>query len=90
MGVCYKLDGARQKSALVSKGTDEEQLRQAEAVLRQTELQISQAEEHLGKFTVSASCDGIVMSRNFTVGDMVSAGSNLTDLSSREERYLIV
>lgn len=54
------------------------------------ESQLNQQNENLQKYTIVAGCDGIVMSKNYKEGDVVSAGYNIADISSQKERYAVI
>lgn len=54
------------------------------------ESQLNQQKEILEKYTLLAGCDGIVMSKNYSEGDMVVAGYNIADISSEKERYAVI
>lgn len=53
------------------------------------ENQISQLNENLAKYTVIASCDGTILSKNYGKGSIVSAGCNISDIGSLDELYAI-
>ena len=53
------------------------------------ESQISQTKDILAKYTLTAPCDGIILSRNYSEGSLVSAGYNIADIGSLEETYVV-
>ncbi|WP_051280535.1 HlyD family secretion protein [Anaerovorax odorimutans] len=53
------------------------------------ENQIQQAQEKLEKYTITAAKSGIVMSKNYVLGDIISPGYNLADISVDDEKYLV-
>ncbi len=53
------------------------------------ESQISQLKEDLAKYTIIASCDGTILSKNYGEGSIVSAGYNISDIGSLDEMYVI-
>ena len=53
------------------------------------ENQISQLKENLAKYTVIASCDGTILSKNYGKGSIVSSGYNISDIGSLDELYVI-
>lgn len=55
----------------------------------QIQSQIQQAKEQLDKCTVSAVSDGVVISKSYEEGDLVSTGHHLVDIASVGERYLV-
>jgi HlyD family secretion protein len=44
--------------------------------------------ETLDKFTVRAACDGVIMSKSYLPGDIVSPGFNLADIAAEGEKFL--
>ncbi|WP_130863508.1 HlyD family secretion protein [Bacilliculturomica massiliensis] len=85
-----RLSTAEQQKKQLLQGPDDYEIGQAAAALRQAQSQLDQAAEKLNKYVIRAGCGGTVMSVNFSVGDVVSAGSNLMDISDRGGRYLVV
>jgi len=53
------------------------------------ESQISQMKNNLGKYTLVAACDGIILSKNYGEGSMVSPGYNISDIGSFDEMYVV-
>ncbi len=84
-----ELDNARQKLALLQKGTRQEKIDAAQADVALTEVQIRQAEENLAKYTITALHDGTVISKNYLLGNMVSSGFNLVDIASEKEKHVV-
>ncbi|MDD2221696.1 MAG: HlyD family efflux transporter periplasmic adaptor subunit [Clostridia bacterium] len=83
------LTEAQQQYSLLAQGSDDNLLVSAEAAVRQIESQIKQAQEKLAKYTVKASADGTVVSLNFSVGDLVSAGCDLAEVADSGQLYLV-
>lgn len=84
-----QLDNARQRLALIQKGTPQEKITAAQADVALTEVQIRQAKENLAKFTITASHDGTIISKNYLLGNLVSPGYNLMDIASATEKHLV-
>jgi Multidrug resistance efflux pump len=57
--------------------------------IEQTESQLNQMKETLDKFTIKASCDGVILSKSYLIGDMVGPGYNLVDIASDQEKYFV-
>lgn len=74
-----QLDNARSGSPLSSAQLD----------IRQTEIQLEEMKNALEKFTVRAVSDGVVMSKSYILGDMVSPGFNLADVASDSGKYFV-
>ena len=83
------LDNAKQSLNLLLEGADKQDLIIAQADVEQTESQISQLKVNLAKYRIKAIADGVVISKNFLLGDIVSVGYNLADISAQNERYLV-
>lgn len=84
-----QLDNAKQQFSILQEGASKEALTAAEADVAQTESQIRQMREQLTKYTIYATCDGTVISKNYAAGDIVAAGYNIADLSSAATRYVV-
>ncbi len=84
-----QVDNARQKLAMLEKGPDQEKIAAARADIEQAQSQIRQAEANLAKYQLTALSDGIIISKNFLLGDMVNTGSNLVDIASQQDKYLV-
>ena len=63
---------------------------QAEANLRQAKVALEMIEIQLDKFIVKAPVDGIVLSRNLDVGEMIIPGSVVIVIGQLEEVHLTV
>ena len=53
------------------------------------ESQIDQAKDTLAKYTLTAPCDGVIISKNYGEGSIVAPGYNICDLASFEEMYVV-
>lgn len=84
-----QLDTANQQLYALLSGADDEAIKSAEAGVKQIESQIEQMEEKLDKFIIKAEVDGTVISKNYTLGDMVSHGFDLIDLASLDENFIL-
>lgn len=54
------------------------------------EIQVEDMEELLDKFTIRAAKDGVVMSKSYQAGDVVSPGFNLVDLAIEEGKVVVL
>lgn len=61
----------------------------AQVDIAKIESQIQQLKDTLQKYTITAICDGVVISKNYELGNVVSPGYNLAELSSQKEKYLV-
>lgn len=55
----------------------------------QMQSQIQQAKDQIAKYTVTAASAGIIISKSYEEGDLVSPGHHLVDIASAKERYLV-
>ena len=83
------LDTAKQQLTLTTEGADKESIISAKAQVDQIGIQLAQQKEDLAKYTIYANCDGILMSKNYTVGDMIAAGYNMADVASAKESFVM-
>jgi len=84
-----QLDNARQQLALLLQGVSREKIDAAQADVDQTESQLRQAGEDLAKFKILAANDGIIISKNYRLGDIVAPGYNLAEVASNSEKVLV-
>ena len=85
----FLVEKAREQLSLLLRGTDAEMIAIAEVDIRDTESRIRQLQETLKKYEIKASCDGTVISKNYSLGAMVNLGYNLADISSDAEKYVV-
>jgi len=83
------LDNAKQSLNLLLEGADKQDITAAQADVDQTESQVRQLEDNLAKYRITAVADGVVISKNYLLGDNVSVGYNLMDISAQNEKYLV-
>lgn len=57
--------------------------------IRQTESQLAEMKDKLDKFTIRAAGEGVIMSKSYVPGDVVSPGFNLADLATDVEKYFV-
>lgn len=74
-----QLDNARSNSSAESTQLD----------IDKTESQLREMKEDLDKYTILAACNGVVMSKSYDKGDMVSSGYNLVDIADDDEKYFV-
>jgi len=54
-----------------------------------TESQLKEIQEDLEKYTIRAVNDGIIMSKSYVLGDMISPGFNVADLAADGQKYFL-
>ncbi|MFA6619286.1 MAG: biotin/lipoyl-binding protein, partial [Candidatus Neomarinimicrobiota bacterium] len=84
-----QLDNARQQLALIQKGTPQEKIDAAQADVASIQVQIRQTKDNLEKYEIFALHDGTVISKNYLLGNIVSAGFNLADIASGTEKHVV-
>ncbi|HVI42917.1 MAG TPA: HlyD family efflux transporter periplasmic adaptor subunit [Anaerovoracaceae bacterium] len=57
--------------------------------IEQTESQLQEMKDTLDKFTLLAVSDGVIMSKSYVLGDMVSPGFNLADIAADGQKYFV-
>jgi HlyD family secretion protein len=73
------LDTAKSKSSLSSAQLD----------VLMTESQLEEMKKKLEKFTIRAAADGVIISKSYLPGDVVSPGFNLADIAADDEKYFV-
>lgn len=84
------MNSLKEAEAKLSNTKDETSGDLAELDIRLLESQLNQQKEILNKYVIKAACDGIVMSKNYVVGDMVNPGYNIAELSPQNEKYAVI
>ena len=89
-----QLQTARAHYSFLQNGTNNRNTAQtgfalAEIDIRDIESRINQLQDMLQKHEIIANCDGIVVSINFNMGSMVSAGYNIADISAENEKFAV-
>ena len=80
---------AGEQFSLLRKGADEETIALAEADIADMESRLAQMRKMLEKYEISASCDGVVISKNYGLGSIVNAGYIIADISADREKYVV-
>lgn len=57
--------------------------------LEKLESQQEEMLQNLDKYTIKAASDGVIMSKSYLPGDMISPGYNLADLAADGENYFV-
>lgn len=61
----------------------------AQLDIEQTESQLAEMKNTLDKYTILAVSDGVVMSKSYVLGDVVSPGYNLADIATDDGKYFV-
>jgi len=81
---------AEQNLIKLQRGSRQEEIRAARALVDQAEARVAQMEKAVSDCTVSAPMDGVVTTRSREAGEFVNAGSALVTLSRLDEVWLSV
>ncbi|MHC1720620.1 MAG: HlyD family secretion protein [Clostridiaceae bacterium] len=84
-----QLSTAQSQLELLSSGATKQAIDFARADLAQAEAQLNQAKNNLSNYSITALESGIVISKNFELGDMVTAGSNIADVAMDDSLYVL-
>lgn len=82
-------DAAKSQLDLLKSGATEQALEAAQADLDQALAQLDLAKNVLDNCNVTALADGIIISKNYSLGDIVNVGSNIADISVSDETYVL-
>ncbi|WP_446898736.1 HlyD family secretion protein [Clostridium sp. LBM24168] len=74
---------------LLENGPATDEIEAAREDVNQSIAQLNQAKNQLNEFNIAALCDGIIISKNFQLGDIVAAGSNIADIAVKNDLYVV-
>ncbi|MEY8000774.1 HlyD family secretion protein [Clostridium sp. Mt-5] len=74
---------------LLENGATGDEIKAAQEDLNQSVAQLNQAKNELDKYNITALSDGIIISKNFQLGDIVTTGSNIADIAVKNDLYVI-
>lgn len=82
-------DAANAQLKLLQSGASKESIDMAQADLNQSIAQLNQAQNTLSKYDIAALADGIIISKNFELGDIVTSGANIADVAVSNDIYIL-
>ena len=82
-------DAANAQLDLLRSGSTKQTIDAAQADLDQAIAQLNQAQNTLNNYNITASNDGIIISKNFELGDVVNVGSDIADIAVSNELYVL-
>lgn len=82
-------DAANAQFNLLKNGSTKQAIEAAQADLDQAVAQLNQAQNNLNNHNIVALNDGIVISKNFDLGDVVNVGSDIADIAISNELYVL-
>lgn len=81
-------DNAKQQLSIIRSGAKNDAIRTAQADIDITESQIKQANEQLEKYIIKSPVNGIIISKNYLLGDVVAPGFSIVDIASNTEKFV--
>jgi len=82
-------DSADAQLALLKNGSTKQAIDTAQADVDQAVAQLNQAKNTLNNYTITALNDGILISKNFELGDIVNIGSDIADIAVSNDLYVL-
>ena len=82
-------DAANAQLDLLKSGSTKQTIDAAQADLDQATAQLNQAQNTLNNCNITALNDGIIISKNFELGDVVNVGSDIADIAVSSEVYVL-
>ncbi|HEX9026019.1 MAG TPA: HlyD family efflux transporter periplasmic adaptor subunit [Clostridium sp.] len=82
-------DAANAQLDLIKNGATTQTISTAQADLDQTTAQLNQAQNTLNNCNIIALNDGIIISKNFELGDVVNVGNDIADIAVSNELYVL-
>jgi len=82
-------DSAGAQLALLKSGSTKQAIDTAQADVDQATAQLNQAKNTLSNYNITALNDGIIISKNFELGDIVNIGSDIADIAISNDLYIL-
>lgn len=82
-------DAANAQLDLLKSGSTQQTIDAAQADLDQATAQLNQAQNTLNNCNIAALNDGIIISKNFQLGDVVNIGSDIADIAVSDDVYIL-
>lgn len=82
-------DAIKAQLELAEAGPLETTIKVAEADLAQSQVQLDQAKSALENFEIKALASGIIISKNYSEGDVVMASGNIADIAVENALYVV-
>ena len=83
-------DAAVAQLNLLKSGATRQAIEAAEADLQQAVAQLNQAKHNVENSYIRALADGIIISLNYELGDVVNVGGNIADIAVADDVYVLV
>lgn len=82
-------DAVNSQLNLLKSGSTTQTIDAAQADLDQANAQLNQAQNNLNYYNIVALNDGIIISKNFELGDVVTLGSDIADIAISNDVYVL-
>jgi HlyD family secretion protein len=82
-------DAANAQLNLLKNGSTKQTIDAAQADLDQAIAQLNQAKNTLNNCNITALNDGIIISKNYELGDVVNIGSDVADIAVSDDLYVL-
>lgn len=82
-------DAAKAQLSLLKSGATKQTISIAKADIVESVAQLNQAQNTLTNCNIVALADGIIISKNFGLGDIVNIGSNIADIAISNDLYVL-
>lgn len=82
-------DAVNAQLNLLESGATKQTINAAQADLDQSIAQLNQAQNTLNNCNIIAFDDGIIISKNYELGDVVNIGSNIADIAVTNDLYVL-
>lgn len=82
-------DASNAQLNLLKNGSTKQAIAAAQGDLDQATAQLNQAQNTLNNYNIVASNDGVIISKNFDLGDVVNIGSDIADIAVSNDIYVL-
>lgn len=82
-------DSANSQLSLLKNGSTKQAIATAQGDLDQSLAQLNQAQNNLNNCNLVALNDGIIISKNYELGDVVNIGSDVADIAISNDLYIV-
>lgn len=82
-------DAAASQLGLLKNGSTKQAIDAAQGDLDQSSAQLNQAQNNLNNCNITALNDGIIISKNYELGDVVNIGNDIADIAVSKDLYVL-
>lgn len=87
-GAEAQIENAKAALNSVVNGAGGDKIRAAKAAIVASQSQVDQIKDQIKKCKIKSVCDGMVISRNYVLGDFVNPGFDIVDVASLDSKYI--